>query len=652
MGRFLFLFSISMYLFTSGYAQVSPLSLSPKWYFGVKAGLDFTSGGIPLVLNDGKIAGWAQEGSTSIVDKNKNVVFYSNGYELYDGVHNFKQIVRGGTSSVQNGIAIPDPGNTSRYYLFTANVDPWGGGQRVASSAQLGINYYHIEKTATGINIIGGPVQLATYNEVTEQLTSGIDGDGNYWIVAHQGGDFSGWQMRNIYSWHVTASGVGTRNISSVAGTTGNCVWQGSLKINKCQNRLGAVYSTGVVEVYDWDMNTGKVTGLVIRKTGFPSLYGCEFSPNGNILYFTSHSDNIMYQLNIETGDVYSEAAWRSMNNVNWMGTLQLGPDNKVYVTNGNDAGAAGSTPSYLGVVNNPDIPGAGCNYDGMGFLLNPGPDVFPNIDRGIANIAWLSPNKNMFVGGSCPNFSFSYEMKSYFNEDVTILPGSEEWDFGDGSGFRSGLGIAPEYSFSTAGNFNVRLKFKDQTCNNTWTINRSINIDCILPVTWLDIMAEYESGKSIISWRTSSELNNKYFVVERSFDGELFEEIASLDGSGNSNSVKSYKYYDQLSVYGKMYYRIKQVDFNGTESFSKVVTVINEQNSIIAYPNPSEDNFRISWMSENDAYGYVSDAVGKLIFEGDIFDGVSIGENWPSGIYHLKVISDEIVYSMKLYKN
>jgi len=92
------------------------------------------------------------------------------------------------------------------------------------------------------------------------------------------------------------------------------------------------------------------------------------------------------------------------------------------------------------------------------------------------------------------------------------------------------------------------------------------------------------------LKWETASELNNSHFVVQRSLDGRIFDDLMNVNGQGNSNSSQKYQAADTKPVQGKLFYRLKQVDFGGTFSFSNVVEInydgeLNQKFTM--YPNP-----------------------------------------------------------------
>ncbi len=111
-----------------------------------------------------------------------------------------------------------------------------------------------------------------------------------------------------------------------------------------------------------------------------------------------------------------------------------------------------------------------------------------------------------------------------------------------------------------------------------------------ILPVEWVHFKATPQGDKVQLEWATVSEVNNDYFQVERSTNGKNFKSIGKVVGKGNSFQSSAYNFLDSdLPAAAELYYRLRQVDFDGTFAKSEVVVVDNKTNSknIRIYPNP-----------------------------------------------------------------
>jgi len=113
------------------------------------------------------------------------------------------------------------------------------------------------------------------------------------------------------------------------------------------------------------------------------------------------------------------------------------------------------------------------------------------------------------------------------------------------------------------------------------------------LPITLTEFSAREKDAVVELKWTTETEINNKYFDIERSLNGTSFTSIGTIPGAGNTTLIKHYSTIDQNPANGINYYRLKQVDFDGKFTYSKVIAVnvtrLNE--SLKIYPNPAISN-------------------------------------------------------------
>jgi Secretion system C-terminal sorting domain len=139
------------------------------------------------------------------------------------------------------------------------------------------------------------------------------------------------------------------------------------------------------------------------------------------------------------------------------------------------------------------------------------------------------------------------------------------------------------------------------------------------LPVTLISFTAKAENNRVLVAWKTASELNNNHFEVQKSTDGKTFSTIAAQTGQGNSSAPFSYTAYDDKPNAGTNYYRLKQVDNNGTENFSEIKAVHfnldHSDNTIAIYPNPGNGDF-VNVQLDAPTYTIIelADLSGKII--------------------------------------
>jgi hypothetical protein len=122
---------------------------------------------------------------------------------------------------------------------------------------------------------------------------------------------------------------------------------------------------------------------------------------------------------------------------------------------------------------------------------------------------------------------------------------------------------------------------------------NGALVINAVLPIELMHFDANTEGGKNNLTWATASELNNKAFNIERSFDGKTFTAFGQIKGN---NKASTYQYVDN-QPFPTTYYRLKQMDFDGTETLSKVVSVQNASSrgsGLKVYPTLVKDQLNV----------------------------------------------------------
>ena len=128
-------------------------------------------------------------------------------------------------------------------------------------------------------------------------------------------------------------------------------------------------------------------------------------------------------------------------------------------------------------------------------------------------------------------------------------------------------------------------------------------DISCTpLPVEMVDFVGENQGDLNLLTWYTGAEVNNSHFEIERSADGVEFKMIGQVDGVGTSTMLQSYAFSDTDFRDGMNYYRIKQVDLNGSSTYSKIIAINNDSNGGFAitkhFPNPTSENLNIELFS------------------------------------------------------
>ncbi len=183
------------------------------------------------------------------------------------------------------------------------------------------------------------------------------------------------------------------------------------------------------------------------------------------------------------------------------------------------------------------------------------------------------------------------------------------------------------------------------------------------LPIVLLDFTAEDKGDKVQLNWATAAEINNDFFTIERSRDGQEFEVLLTQEGAGNSTQVLYYEDLDDDPLEGISYYRLKQTDFDGAYEYSDVVAVDRSKNttvSIDVYPNPTIDgNLTIDVKGMNPLMGETEISItgldGKIVYRYKLINEaerslpVQLDENLNKGMYFITITHGERVLHTKL---
>jgi hypothetical protein len=152
------------------------------------------------------------------------------------------------------------------------------------------------------------------------------------------------------------------------------------------------------------------------------------------------------------------------------------------------------------------------------------------------------------------------------------------------------------------------------------------------LPVELLSFDAKQQGKDVLVSWITASELNNDRFEVERSQDGIDFTWIGTRVGNGTTSIMHSYSLLDNEPKNGINYYRLRQIDLDGSEKTTDPVAVVfrNEQSPISLFHDAALGSIVIQATNEDGSARFtLFDASGKVAFKYE----TTIPENWNSVI-------------------
>lgn len=180
-----------------------------------------------------------------------------------------------------------------------------------------------------------------------------------------------------------------------------------------------------------------------------------------------------------------------------------------------------------------------------------------------------------------------------------------------------------------------------------TYTLNS------FLPVELVSFSGEVADCQAFLKWVTASELNNDYFLVEKSTDAVSWTEIGKVAGNGNSVVPQNYEWVDTDIQSQDTYYRLVQVDYDGTKDYSHIIAVSAPdcgKSMYRIYPNPAQDVLYVD--AQNPVAGeYVSSFFSssgqlvKTVMLTDMSSRIYVGDLVP-GAYLLQMQTSDKVQS------
>ena len=275
-------------------------------------------------------------------------------------------------------------------------------------------------------------------------------------------------------------------------------------------------------------------------------------------------------------------------------------------------------------------------------------------------------------------NFSVRVGLKTTLGTSSGIIPVNREWDITgtpgstfltfvtsalnvDGSSTRpavggSGSGLVGHYNGS---GWDANLA-ADYTLN-TWFLAGYtgsfspfiVGTPGVIPIELLKMTAKAVNNKNVVAWETASEINNKGFDIQRQTANGTWASLGFVKGN---NKASTYTFEDEgpLSI---SYYRLRQIDFDGKETLSKVVSVSQTQKgSLRIFPNPTTDKVNIA-LSDNDRFESTTVSVYNLIGKQVLVQKTTANtleldmSSLAKGTYLLKIDTNNSIYTEKIIK-
>ena len=195
-------------------------------------------------------------------------------------------------------------------------------------------------------------------------------------------------------------------------------------------------------------------------------------------------------------------------------------------------------------------------------------------------------------ISTDSPNTNFDTRISVYTGTCGALV--CQGGDISSGSGTTSDLTFptlnGTEYFVYVSGNGASQGQFEiSLNCCAT-----SPGLCSSLPIELLTFTAERQFNDVAVNWTTATEINNDFFSIERSPNGNDWEVIGTIKGAGNSIHETDYVFIDKNPLTGTSYYRLKQTDFNGDYSYSAVESVHFSDYAVRVFPNPAKHYFQV----------------------------------------------------------
>jgi PKD repeat protein len=429
------------------------------WYFGNQAGLDFN----PLPEDPVKAISNpvmnAPQGTATISDRNGQVVFFTDGNQLWDRENTElttpTKLLGGDPDASQSSIIIPVPGNETLYYIFTT--------QEVSDGIfELRYSLFDLKKRDGKGDLVQNNVLL--FGPSTERIT----GNAN-WLIAHEYGNNS------FRAYQITANGIGNPVISSVGSDhsfASPSSAEGYMKLGP-QNRLAVALATGgsnVVEIFDFADSSGVVSNVRTANLNNAAgqVYGVEFSPGGDRLYATlrgSPAQLVEFSLD-SLGNPTLMTPPIPTPGISDLGAIQIGPDAQIYVA------IPGSTS--LGTIT------PGVDDDPSTFNPTAPPSLTGTSTLGLPNFIQTIADPVQGPGVSIAGFCLGDT--TFFQATPTDPIDTISWtiSYQDGSTIFTSKGLNDtdhELLLSSVGNYKAIVKFTNR-CGLDSTITQDFRIN------------------------------------------------------------------------------------------------------------------------------------------------------------------------------
>jgi len=241
----------------------------------------------------------------------------------------------------------------------------------------------------------------------------------------------------------------------------------------------------------------------------------------------------------------------------------------------------------------------------------------------------------------------------------IAVMHSGPDMDLGR-IGFWASDTLHPAWKFYANGRLDPGVDFGWWSREFTW--NFAAIVEYLIPVELTSFTANVIDNAVILKWSTATETNNAGFSVERSNDNTAFSEIAYVDGNGTTTEIHDYAFIDRNTNPGRYFYRLKQIDYDGSFNYSgNVEADVNVPGVFVLlqnYPNPFNPSTNIKYSVPETGsvklsiYNTLGEEVAVIvdgIIQAGFYDATFDASTLPSGTYFYRLQSGNKVEAKKM---
>jgi large repetitive protein len=431
---------------------------SNVWYFGDKAGIDFnppTSLDPPQANAIATSAMTAPEGCAIVCDRNGDVIFYTNGRDVFDKNNiSIANDLSGDPEAAQSSLIVPVPGDETLYYIFTTQAQ-----DKFLTENELRYSIYDLKKNAvTQKNVL-------LFAKSTERITAS-----GRWLIAHELGN------NTFRSYEITANGIGKpvySEIGSVHSIKSNLTGQGYMKFGPRDN-LAVAFATDTensIELFQLNTTTGVLFNYrkAVLSPFAGQIYGLEFSGRRLFATVTGPASSV-FEFFLDDTDVLPPTFVRTTPAAGEvLGEMQLAPDGQIYIAV-KDKGYLGTVQVNSGTM----LPLVGSTFTFNGFPLSSGTTSL----LGLPNFVQQQGNAIGAPGASIPDKGCVGQEVSFVGTPTDGNIDVFDWRYRDSNGIEVGSSsdAEPRHTFLTAGIYEIRMTLTNK-CGLFFTTTGNIEI-------------------------------------------------------------------------------------------------------------------------------------------------------------------------------